>query len=382
MKAQGRKMQGIAQLTVSVSLLLMTAGGCQQQGFGVGHGMGKECDPGEPDCFCRIQGERCDEGLLCIDDRCVAPNFPSENPKAKNGPAEGGPEGAEPTGGEGSSADEDGTLPDKDSSGVKGKACQRDEDCGDKNSCTVDQCIDSVCRHVALDGTVCDDADPCTAADRCLYGRCMGRKASVLKEDFSGFAPEWFGRRGEMEDSFVPDNSASTWQIREASESSCGESSGGGTGEDPAFDYSSGDDNVLAGVVVGGCHETRGDWVWDCLFSPPFETDFFDREPQFSYRRHLHAPGKRIRGRRRGVEHRVVLRRQDDSIEVLVKGHKDPVNDQQWELISKAFARQQGPASIGFCFRRSRFARDFAGWSLDDVLVTQAGCEDSSLAAD
>ncbi|MCH8879766.1 MAG: S8 family serine peptidase [Planctomycetes bacterium] len=47
--------------------------------------------------------------------------------------------------------------------------CQSDADCGDKDPCTDDACIDGVCVFTEID---CDDMDPCTD-DSCVDGVCV-----------------------------------------------------------------------------------------------------------------------------------------------------------------------------------------------------------------
>ena len=51
-----------------------------------------------------------------------------------------------------------------------------DEDtCDDDNPCTEDACLgEAGCEHVALEGGECADGNPCTAADHCIAGVCIG----------------------------------------------------------------------------------------------------------------------------------------------------------------------------------------------------------------
>lgn len=117
----------------------------------------------------------------------------------------------------------------------------------------------------------------------------------------------------------------------------------------------------------------RNHELWDCLFSPSFETSFFDTRPSFSYMRHLHAPPKRMH-RRLAVEHRIVLRLKDDSIVPILDGFDGAMDDKDWQKVAEGFDKQQGPVSLGFCFRRG-YAYDFPGWSIDDLRIAQEGCE-------
>jgi len=54
-----------------------------------------------------------------------------------------------------------------------GGACTADAQCDDKNPCTADTCVTGVCSHVPTTDA-CDDGDPCTEADTCADGACLG----------------------------------------------------------------------------------------------------------------------------------------------------------------------------------------------------------------
>ncbi len=50
-----------------------------------------------------------------------------------------------------------------------------EETCDDDNPCTEDACLgEAGCEHVALEGGECVDGNPCTAADHCVAGACIG----------------------------------------------------------------------------------------------------------------------------------------------------------------------------------------------------------------
>jgi hypothetical protein len=58
-------------------------------------------------------------------------------------------------------------------SGVGPSPCL--EPCNDNLPCTVDACDVGTCTHTnAVEGTACEDGDPCTAADTCKSGVCIG----------------------------------------------------------------------------------------------------------------------------------------------------------------------------------------------------------------
>lgn len=360
----------LARWAMPGALLALSVSGCNQKAqFAHGDGeVAKNCEEGTLDCFCHVEDQSCEPGLLCIDDLCVDPNASIEpKPKPSPGPM---PDSSESSSATGDDSQESSSEPEPETE----QLCETDEDCEDENPCTEDRCVDFACSHDAQSGLVCDDQNPCTANDRCDDGVCSGRDTRVLNENFSSLPLNWLGRRGTLEDGFIPDGRPSSWQIGGAVPSNCASKSEPDCGEDPAQDFSPGDDNTLAGVVIGGCHEQKGDWVWDCFFSPFFETNFFDTQPRFSYRRHLHAPGVRLDGRKRGVEHRIVLRGAHDSIETLIQGYEGVINDRTWIEDAKSFASRTDRTSIGFCYRRSSFSESFAGWSIDEVRVAQTGC--------
>ena len=53
--------------------------------------------------------------------------------------------------------------------------CDVDADCEDGNSCSLTSCLAGACaRDYLADGTACDDGDPCTFAEACVFGTCWG----------------------------------------------------------------------------------------------------------------------------------------------------------------------------------------------------------------
>ena len=62
-----------------------------------------------------------------------------------------------------------------------------DEVCDDGNTVGGD-CCDAVCGVAALDGTSCDDGDPCTVPDQCFSGSCVSNELSDPYEPNDTFA--------------------------------------------------------------------------------------------------------------------------------------------------------------------------------------------------
>lgn len=357
---------------------------CTGMEFAMGQGSALDCEEGRVNCLCRSPGSVCDPGLVCIDTRCVDPKSsttqardrsttPASSTPAPTTAQEQGPDQGESSSGTvGSSSAE--PLPEPEPQ----PSCTQDSDCDDQRECTKDRCLQGSCVHENQDGLACNDKNPCTAKDKCSAGICVGRPTVVLSESFSRLPERWKARLGAIRDGqFEEKSKASQWEIGAAKASECGAQSRPELGEDPAQDHSPGEDNALAGVVIGGCHQLdrrkHDQGLWDCLFSPSFETGFFDTRPRFSYMRHLNAPPKRMR-RRLGVEHRIVLRLEDDSIVSILSGFDGTIRDKDWKKVAKGFDKQEGSISLGFCFRRG-YSYDFPGWSIDDVRVAQQGCE-------
>ena len=73
-------------------------------------------------------------------------------------------------------------------------------ECDDQNQCTLDACIDGWCVNTPLlDGSICDDLDPCTDGDMCLDGECIAIPRdcdddNVCTSDRCDWVPEqpWF----------------------------------------------------------------------------------------------------------------------------------------------------------------------------------------------
>lgn len=151
------------------------------------------------------------------------------------------------------------------------------------------------------------------------------------------------------------------------------------------MDHTPGAANGVMGVDIGGCETVGFDPEWDCAWTAYVDTSFFDRDILFSFWRHLHAPGWRDgAGEARGVRHRVMYRLRgsggETTLEMMDGGFG--YNDDRWEpqsyvvrLLPGAEGAQE--VAFGICYQRSTRVRNFAGWSVDDVLVRQQGCMES-----
>jgi len=56
-------------------------------------------------------------------------------------------------------------------------ACAADKDCKDGKFCTSDRCVDGTCAFEPLSGQPCEDGNKCTTAETCEKGACKGAEA-------------------------------------------------------------------------------------------------------------------------------------------------------------------------------------------------------------
>lgn len=409
--------------------MLFLLGGCSEKFAVAGLGYG-DCKVGEEDCACRVD-RGCDDGLSCVGDVCrpeqsstavepstsESPDLSSSSEEPDKGSSSSTSASSTPsattdstTSDDKVSSCEDGVLngneSDKDCGGGQcptcelGKKCRAGQDCKSGHCqdgvcainsadcvsdadctkslvCKTSSCVNGKCQAQSNrpDGSSCDDKDPCTAIDQCKSGTCRGVNTLLLEEDFKDGGPGW-----TMEAQDGP----SQWEIGRAKASDCGgddDDDDEGFGEDPAQDHSPGTDNMLAGVVIGGCYDRNARRTRDCLWSPFVNPEFFEQNVVLSFWRHLHSPSASGRkGHRRGVSNSLWYRTRDGREVELTKGFAEAVNDRNWtfvkyELEGESYDFEE--ISMGICFERRSRRRvpPFAGWSVDDVRIRQAGCK-------
>lgn len=240
--------------------------------------------------------------------------------------------------------------------------CKTQQDCLDKNPCTRDFCLEYQCVYgKLLDGSHCDDQDPCTSADQCRDGLCIGRSSLLLAEDFDRNRFDW----EFIHDS---DHSHSLWDIAPAKASRCDQSE---SGEDPAKDHTPGEKNGVAGVAIGGCHDRPGDNAWDCLWSKKVDSSFVEKPIILSFWRHLHSPAQGAKG----VTSRVFYRADDqESTTALFTGFPSTIDDPGWTLKNFRIPKGTKSLQVGVCYRVAPDAKSHAGWSLDDLKLRPIGC--------
>lgn len=243
-------------------------------------------------------------------------------------------------------------------------ACSTDAHCDDNNPCTTNRCQANECIVESIpEGETCDDNDPCTAKDRCQAGSCVGKTTVMIAENFDDGGDGW---------RYAHDSGSerTLWQIGEAQASDCGQAQ---FGQDPAQDHTQNGSNAVAGVQIGGCQTRQGDSNWDCIWSKDVDVSHFDEAVTLSYWRHLHSPA---RSDHHGVENRIVYRvNRSRKSKVVEKGYKEVTNDSTWLFRSHEIkSGRANTIAIGICYRKQPRVQSFAGWSIDDVTLRQAGC--------
>lgn len=414
----------LGRAVLSAGLLVWIGGGCAGNDFQLGQKDGSECTPGEGFCVC-ADDQSCEDGFICVADRCV--EFPVSTPESSSEPSQDTTQGSssqqesntEPSEKDSSSgAPEDGTSgvasnepepepsekascadriknnqeSDVDCGGpdcfpcalemrcnegadcqsghcVEGRCveCQGNIDCQDFNSCTVGSCESNACVFTSKKaGVACDDRDPCTAKDRCSgRGLCQGESTLIADDHFDDNSLGWRAHYANQEG-----DSRSMWKLDKARASECGDF----MGEDPAQDHSQNGRNGVAGVVIGGCHDRRGEQdVWDCLWSKEFDIAGFEEPAVVSLWRHLHSPAKGSQG----VINRVLYRdgRNPKKVYDLEAGYDTVIDDKDWERLTlKIPPNTPSPVVIGICYQKLPGAPSFAGWTIDDFKLRQQGC--------
>ncbi len=90
---------------------------------------------------------------------------------------------------------------------TKGKCVGTPKDCDDGVACTVDSCDQGNCKHApAIDGTACNDGDPCTLTSACKSGQCTGEDKCGSKTVLT----DAFPCDGKSTWTFVPMSSTTT----------------------------------------------------------------------------------------------------------------------------------------------------------------------------
>lgn len=199
------------------------------------------------------------------------------------------------------------------------------------------------------EGDACDDGFVCTPDDSCMAGLCgVGGPGYLFFEDFSDPDPGW---------EFGP-----LWEVGPAVGSDKGTN-----GADPELDHSPGDDNILAGTLIGALIPVAVQ-AQTCLTSPAIDASAVD-ELWLSFWRHLHTDYYPF------VIHTVDAFDGKDWQTVEV-GYENPgIDDADWSFQQYDLTAYRNPAlRVRICYERDDSAFIHAGWSIDDLTVGPFVC--------
>ena len=226
-------------------------------------------------------------------------------------------------------------------------------DCSEFDSpCTVGKCdpnSGSCGSYDQPDGTSCDDGDGCTFNEQCMQGACVAPagEGAIFYDDFSSPAG-WTAQ--------------APWAIGAAKQSPAGEG-----GADPGTDHTPTDDNGLAGTAIGGLDPLAAHGAL-CLTSPSFDTTQAGNSLWLSFWRHLHAPATP------GVTSKIEIWN-GVAWKTVASGYPQTINDVAWSF-QKYNITGNGAKDfkVRICVERQQGSPDFAGWSLDDLVVAPTAC--------
>ena len=256
----------------------------------------------------------------------------------------------------------------------EGLACEDDDLCTFGQSCVAGACVgggltdcsavDSSCglgvcepetglcvgqAFPGSEGVACDDGFVCTPNDVCMAGLCgVGGPGYLLFEDFSAPDPGW---------EFGP-----LWEVGPALASAQGTN-----GADPAEDHSPGDDNMLAGTLIGELIPLVPQAI-TCMTSPTIDASG-DTPLWLSFWRHLHTEyfpfAKSTIEAYDGKEWQVVE-----------TGYSNPgIDDLAWSFQQYDISAYKNAAlQVRICYERDADAFIHAGWSVDDLTVGPFVC--------
>ncbi len=203
-----------------------------------------------------------------------------------------------------------------------------------------------------LEGDACDDGFVCTPGDVCAAGQCgVGGPGYLFYENFSAPDPGW-----EL---------GPTWEFGPAMASP-----GGWNGADPAADHSPGDDNMVAGTIIGGLVPV-GVVEKTCLISPVIDAGA-PGDPGdlwLSFWRHLHTDYFPF------AVHTVEAFDGQQWQEVEI-GYVNPgVDDADWMFVEYDLVPfRNSEMRVRICHAQTQDAFAAAGWSLDDFTVGPYVC--------
>jgi len=259
----------------------------------------------------------------------------------------------------------------------EGQACEDGDLCTTGEACDKGGCLggaakdcsglDNVCGHGLCDaqsgdcvaqafpemeGELCDDSFVCTPDDVCAQGLCgVGGPGYLFFENFT--APDAGWELGP------------TWEVGPAIASPAG-----WNGADPDSDHSPGNDDMIAGTIIGGL-VPQGALDKTCLTSPAVDAGLPGEpgELRLSFWRHLHTDYYPF------AAHTVEVY-DGEMWQVVAVGYADPgANDSDWTFFDYDVTPYKNSVMrVRVCHAQTANAFQAAGWSLDDVTLGPYAC--------
>jgi len=198
------------------------------------------------------------------------------------------------------------------------------------------------------EGEACDDGFVCTPNDACMAGLCgVGGPGYLFFEDFSDPDPGW--ELGPL------------WEIGPALQSEKGTN-----GWDPPDDHSPGDDNMLAGTLIGGLIPMAAQ-ASTCLTSPVIDASEAS-SLWLTFWRHLHTDYFPF------AQHTIEVF--DGEWQNIETGYANPgIDDPEWSFQAYDIGVYKNAAlQVRICYARDDVAFIHAGWSVDDLTVGPYAC--------
>lgn len=199
------------------------------------------------------------------------------------------------------------------------------------------------------EGDACDDGFVCTPNDVCAAGLCgVGGPGYLFFEDFTDPHPDW---------EFGP-----LWEVGPALISVMGTN-----GADPEFDHSPGDDNMLAGTLIGELVPAVTQAL-TCMTSPQIDASG-QTQLWLSFWRHLHTDYFPF------VKHYVDVFDGEEWQNVEI-GYANPgIDDPEWSFQQYDLTAYMSTLlRVRICYERDDMAFIHAGWSVDDLTIGPFVC--------
>ncbi|MDC0672922.1 hypothetical protein [Nannocystis radixulma] len=227
-------------------------------------------------------------------------------------------------------------------------------DCSDlADPCHVAGCdpVNGCFADTKADGSECEDGEACTNLEVCSAGVCGGSLDDIFTEDFADNGAGW--------------TLGTQWAIGPAAASA-----GCSSGQDPASDHTTTDDNGVAGVVIGGCIPDKTVHDYYCLESPTIDLSGAVADVHLSFWRWLNSDYTPY------MKNTLSVFNGTTWAVIWETGASPGTYDGAWKFFSyDVSAHKNADFRARWCFNvGSTGVFTVAGWSLDDVTVGPAAC--------